>query len=373
MKITDGILKGEEKVVFALRSLYGKYGYRKYRMSKFEEYDLYVRNKDFLVSDHIITFTDTNGRLMALKPDVTLSIIKNGKDMPGYTEKVYYNENVYRVSKGTDSFREIMQTGLECMGEIDTYQLYEVLMLAAESLKIISGEAVLDISHLGILREILEDCGVTGEARQEALRCIGEKNLHELEGVCEEAGITPENTARLKKLTMLYGAPKEVLPELSSLMGRETEELLKLRQIAEMLESGPCGDMIRIDFSVVNDMRYYSGIVFRGFVQGVPAGILSGGQYDRLMQKLGRKAGAVGFAVYLDLLERLFPSEQRYDVDTVLLYDEGTELETLCAAVKALEEGGVSVSAQRRTPEKLKYRRLLKLTEKGAEELENHA
>ena len=105
-------LKKEEEAVFALRSLYGKYGYSQYKMSKFEEYDLYVRNKDFLISDSIITFTDMNGKLMALKPDVTLSIIKNGTDNVGCVQKVYYNENVYRVPKGTNSFKEIMQVDL---------------------------------------------------------------------------------------------------------------------------------------------------------------------------------------------------------------------------------------------------------------------
>ena len=67
----------QEKVMFGLRSLYRSYGYTQYKMSKFEEYDLYAKNKDFLISDGVITFTDTNGKLMALKPDVTLSIIKN--------------------------------------------------------------------------------------------------------------------------------------------------------------------------------------------------------------------------------------------------------------------------------------------------------
>ena len=92
------VLSREEKVSFKLRALYGKYGYTQYKMSKFEEYDLYVKNKDFLVSDNVITFTDTDGKLMALKPDVTLSIIKNSKDLCDGLTKVYYNENVYRVS-----------------------------------------------------------------------------------------------------------------------------------------------------------------------------------------------------------------------------------------------------------------------------------
>ena len=64
--IDEKLLKREERAVYALRALYRQYGYQPFKMSKFEEYDLYVRNKDFLVSDRIITFNDTNGRLMAL-------------------------------------------------------------------------------------------------------------------------------------------------------------------------------------------------------------------------------------------------------------------------------------------------------------------
>ena len=75
--MTDMLWKTEERAVFTLRSLYRRYGYAPYKMSRFEEYDLYVRNKDFLASDRIITFSDGGGRLLALKPDVTLSIVKN--------------------------------------------------------------------------------------------------------------------------------------------------------------------------------------------------------------------------------------------------------------------------------------------------------
>ena len=114
----ETILKNQEKISYALRALYQRYGYLSYKMSKFEEYDLYVENKDFLVGDGVITFNDTNGKLLALKPDVTLSIIKNDGDVVG-KRKVCYNENVYRISDKTGQFKEIMQAGLECIGDID--------------------------------------------------------------------------------------------------------------------------------------------------------------------------------------------------------------------------------------------------------------
>ena len=137
MAIDFSVLNNDEIAIFKMRSLYKKFGYTQFKMSKFEEYDLYVRNKNYLVSENVITFTDTDGKLLALKPDVTLSIIKNCEDGKG-VNKVFYDENVYRVSKGTQSFKELMQVGLECIGDVDSYCIYEVMMLACESLKGIS-------------------------------------------------------------------------------------------------------------------------------------------------------------------------------------------------------------------------------------------
>lgn len=130
MQLDWTILRSGEQIMYRLRGLYERYGYRRFKMSKFEEYDLYVRNKDFLVSDRMITFTDARGILMALKPDVTLSIIKNTRAEEAGPRKVYYNESVYRSGQGEETFQEIMQTGLECIGELDLYHIYEVIALA---------------------------------------------------------------------------------------------------------------------------------------------------------------------------------------------------------------------------------------------------
>ena len=76
MNLSSSVFRNDEIAVYNLRELYQSYGYNLYKINRFEEYDLYARNKNFLVSENILTFTDTNGRLMALKPDVTLSLIK---------------------------------------------------------------------------------------------------------------------------------------------------------------------------------------------------------------------------------------------------------------------------------------------------------
>ena len=357
MNISDKNLKNEERASFALRSLYAGYGYSQFKMSKFEEYDLYVRNKDFLISDGVITFTDTNGRLLALKPDVTLSIIKNCKEETGVVQKMYYNENVYRVSGSTKSFREIMQVGLECIGDIDAYCISEVLTLAAKSLITISDEWVLDISHIGILLDAIDALGLSDEEKRALIKCVGEKNLHEAALICGDR----EEASLLLSLISTYGNASDVTKKLYSLGVRE-EYIRELEDICNALDVCGLSENLRIDFSVVDDIKYYNGIVFKGYVHGVPQSILSGGRYDNLMRRMGKRAGAIGFAVYLDALEALSENNERYDVDTLIIYDENETPLNINRAATRIRDTGASVIAQRKIPEKLRYKRLLKLS-----------
>lgn len=368
MTSIDQVLKYEEKALYRLRALYSAYGYTPFKMSKFEEYELYARNKNFLVSDHVITFTDTDGKLMALKPDVTLSIVKNHRD--GGQQKLYYDEHVYRVSGSTHAFREITQTGLECLGEIDAYQRAEVLRLAYESLSTVAEDFVLDVSHLGIVSAVVEMLGLTGSACREVLNLLAEKNLHGLRALLQKERVEEESAELLLALVTLSGRQDVVLPALYRLLPDALSE--KLAEL-EMAVSALPAERVRIDFSVVNDMSYYSGIVFRGFVNGVPTGVLSGGEYNNLMRRMGHRADAIGFAVYLDELARLYAPSETYDVDTLLLYtaeDAPTRVE---AAVQDLVSKGERVLACRAVPEKLTYGRLVRLNAEGGITLEANA
>ena len=320
-----------------LGMLYGAYGYESYTMRKFEAYELYLRNKDFLLSDRILTFTDTDGKLMALKPDVTLSIIKNTRDIPDAVQKMFYRETVYRP--GNSGFREIMQVGLECMGAVDDYCILEVLLLAVKSLRAISESYVLDISHMGLLSCLLDQCGLHGAVRSQVAEAIGSKNAHTVRRLCVENGAPWESLCDLARLS---GRAKAVLPKLQQIF-QNGLELVQLTKLLEGLEAAGCADCVNIDFSVVNDMRYYNGIVFRGFVEGVPGGVLSGGQYDAMMKKMNRTGKAIGFAVYPDLLDRLTEDGPATGWDVAVLYEDNADLAVLSAAVEDFAAKGMTV------------------------------
>ena len=361
MKFDNGInLKKEDINILSLRHLYEQYGFVHYKMNKFEEYDLYVSNKDFLSGDNIITFTDTNGRLLALKPDVTLSIVKNYREAAGTVQKVYYNENIYRPSKSTKTYKELMQMGLECMGDLNLYHISEVLLLAAKSLEALSDRYILDLSHLGVIRGFLEALNLRPKHEERFLSLLREKNCHGIQTLFDSLKIDDELREKAIALASAYGNMDSVLKTLESISLNETMD----RAIDEL--STVCGvleeqgfDNVHLDFSIEGDMGYYNGFLFRGYIEGIPTGVLSGGQYDELMEKMGKASGAIGFAINLSLLEDYETNVGSYDTDVLLLYDSSASPAALMEAVQELVEQGNTVQAQQRIPEKLKYRRLL--------------
>ena len=390
----DQTLKKEDINMLSLRQLYEHFGYVHYKMNKFEEYDLYAENKDFLAGDKIITFTDTNGKLLALKPDVTLSIVKNYNDIPGVVRKVYYNENIYRTSKSTKTYKEIMQMGLECIGDLDIYQIAEVLILAAASLAVLSGGApeqvsgsqasehhnsptsqpakgryILDVSHMGLIRGFLDELNLRPRHEEMFLSLLRKKNRHGITTLLDSIGIDEELRETAITLASTYGSPESVLKTLESVclnstMDRAVEELSVICGILEDQDL----DGVHLDFSLVNDMNYYNGVMFRGYIEGIPSGVLSGGQYDELLEKMDKRtssdSGAVGFAINMDLINDFEDVQDEYDVDILLLYGQAAasgdfDPADLAEKVNDLISRGYSVQAQKTFPERLKYKKLM--------------
>ncbi|MBO4693166.1 MAG: ATP phosphoribosyltransferase regulatory subunit [Clostridia bacterium] len=361
--IDQKLMRFEEKAVFTLRSLYRKYGYLPYKMSKFEEYELYIRNKDFLVSDRVISFNDTNGKLMALKPDVTLSIIKGGEDRAGEKQRVFYNENVYRVSESTHRFKEIMQTGLECIGDIDIYDIYEVISLAAQSLATICDDFYIEISNMDVVCSVLSGVCGNKEFVNAAIKCISQKNKHDLKTVCNEFSVDENGYRKISNLISLYGERSAVIESIKEICEPTLVDIMI--KLSNLLRKSEFGDRIKFDFSAVNDMNYYNGFVFKGFVSGIFCDVLSGGQYDNMMKRMKRKSSAVGFALYLDRMDDLNCKEVSYDVDYVLIYDELTDFMKLSSKVKEFIDSGFSVSTQKTVPANLRYKNILYLNKEG--------
>ncbi len=341
-------LKPDERATLELRGLYEKYGYKKYKIGKFEEYSLYAANRDFLMSDKVLTFTDLDGRLLAMKPDVTLSVINNTSATSETREKLYYIENVYRENRENHSFKEINQMGLEYMGNIDKYSVLEVMTLAAESLKMINEDYLLEISHIHYTLDLLEALNLNEAVFFEMLNNIRQKNKTGIMQTAAKAGLDDEIAELLCQIPFLYGTMDETLERarkmaLNDKMQRDVDEL---QEYCDALKVMGYDSNIHIDLSMVNDIDYYNGIVFKGYIRSLPGCVLSGGQYDEAMKKLKKEAGAVGFAIYLNELTKGKVQPSKFDADAVLVYDKDEPMAKVIETVQKLQSEGLTVRAE---------------------------
>ena len=327
--------------------LYKKFGYRKFKMSKFEPYDLYADYRDFLTNNQLITFTDFDGTLLALKPDITLSIIKNNT---ASEEKVYYNESIYRSKE--NHYREIPQVGVECVGHIDAYCEAEVVMLAAESMALISDQYVIRVSDVSLLRAYLSAMNLSERLTAEILSLFASRNSAELEELLSSGRITLTAAAQLRDLMDLYLPFEEGVKAIrrfatNDMLGnmiRHMEDVVNILREFEVL------DKVFLDFSIVNSMDYYNGIVFQGAAAEIPFPVLYGGRYDPLPKKMGKDVEAVGFGVYLDEVDNYIGKPRRFDVDYLIVYDSKKEKDAgvrLARVMRKLEKAGFSVRSVR--------------------------
>ena len=183
-----------------------------------------------------------------------------------------------------------------------------------------------------------------------------------------QGALTDELAEKIAALAMLYGTPETVLPQLDELVVGEQAEnaLAELKALCSLLNDMGHGSHLRLDFSIVNDMSYYNGVIFRGYLPGLASGVLAGGRYDNLLRRMGKQGQAIGFAVYLDQLERLTAGGPEYDVDILLLYRDGDNYAAVAARANSLRAQGYSVRMERSIPKGLRYAGLQQYGEGGA-------
>ena len=371
MDILLDFLPKDEQVPLKLRALYESYGYRKYKMGKFEPYDIYVENKHFLKSEGIITFTDAAGRLMALKPDVTISIVKNVAPEISM-QKLYYNDNVFRLEQHSGEYREISQIGLEFIGADTGYAEAEVISLAIDSLSIISGNYMLDLSHMGYISGLISALELNPKQSDMVLSMLKEKNLDGIEALSTEFSLVPRQRETLLGIAGICSTPETALKEAESfvLCKEMSAALDELSELSSALSAIGKQANVRLDFSVINDLDYYNGIVFRGYVRESARAVLAGGRYDNLLKRFDKPQPALGFAIYLSELDRVFHKTSEFDVDVLLVYGDVSP-NLVAAKMHQLVTGGVSAMAVKSISNEIKAKQIINLEIGG--EVNNNA
>jgi ATP phosphoribosyltransferase regulatory subunit len=282
------------------------------------EYDEVMARGEGRAARSSYRFFDESGELLALRSDMTVPIARLVADRYADSDpphRLCYLASAYRaVRPQSGQLREFEQAGVELIGAPapeGTVEVIEVLEAALDAAGL--GRAVIGLGDADLYRQLLEELGVEGEARDAVLASLAAHDLVGLEEKLSEAGIGAERVETCVALTQLRGG-REVLEQARGLGGEAVgRAIARLSETFEGLERRGAADRVQIDLGLLRDLGYYSGAILEVYDPAVGYVLGGGGRYDGLMKRFGLDLSAAGFGLYLQRVHTAQLQEQGRD------------------------------------------------------------
>lgn len=340
--------------------LFESCGYSEVITPGLEFFDVFNGYTRQLPQETMYKLVDGKNRLMVLRPDSTLPIARLAATRLSDEElplKLFYNQNIFMVNpKDSGRDDEISQCGIEILGGKSEAADFEALVLAAKSLAACDEDYRIEIGDSGIFTELMADFECDVEPAVNIRNWIEAKNLPLLDLNYENAENAEDKEfwEAFKALPKLFGGFEVFEKARKYLHGENLEQkLVKLEKLCRDLSEIVPEEKIRVDLGLISRKNYYTGIIFRGYVEGYGQPALSGGRYDRLLGGFGREAAAVGFAVNVEAVARVLlqkEGEKFKSAPDVIVWSENPAL-ALKHCAKLISDGLISVNSILECPE----------------------
>ncbi len=297
-----------------------------------EYYETFSGKENAVPEERMFKMTDTDGKLLVLRPDTTLSIARiAATKLNSDRARLSYFADKYDLENGGGlSSREIYQAGVECLGEEGAFSDAQCIAFAIECLKEAGlRDFIIDIGHVGYFKGLLEESGLSPFQAEDVRACINRKDTMNAERLLKKAGVSGDALNNILALPALFGG-REVFSVAEALTHNSCARRAvdDLKNIDRLLTAMGYEGYISYDLGMIKPLSYYSGILFSGLVKDLGAPVLSGGRYDNLADAFGKHMPAVGFAMGLKrilvALERqgALPEEKK---PLVIVAEEGQE------------------------------------------------
>ena len=364
---TKDLLFGEcqarREVENNLRNIFIGMGYSEVMTPGIEFFDVFNKKSSYMPQESIYKLTDAKSRLIAIRPDSTIPIARMvATRLKDYALplRLFYNQSIYSINPALSGRSdEEVQAGIELIGSSSKKADLEVLSLAIQALSSYDSENFrIEIGDIGFFTELVSRLNVDSSVEEDIRRLIEVKNYPALNDFLDSIG---ENqiTKALKQLPRLFGGV-EVFEKASTLFSDEKIELIlsDLKDLYNKLEMLGFNGKIAVDLGIVNRTNYYTGIVFRGYLQGYGETVLSGGRYDKLISEFGYDVPAIGFGINVDAVSSIIRKNNKSSnspkTDIIVFGDKGYEMKALTVAQKLYNEGRKVENAVFETIEEVK-------------------
>lgn len=301
-----------------LSSVFKSKGYEKVITPTIEFFDVFNRESSGYNPEDLYSLTDSYGRLLVLRPDSTLPIarlVSTRFQNACLPLRLYYNQNVFVRHKNlTGRSDEATQSGIELIGAYGLRADLEVITTAVESIEnCTSADFKLEIGHAGFFKELCKKLNVSDEIISEIYDCVESRNFVSLNNILDKIGKNPI-TDSIRNLPRFFGG-LEIIEKAKQIdLGDEGQKSLDyLKELYELLCKAGLSEKIVIDLSLVNRTNYYTGIIFKGYLQGSGVSVVSGGRYDSLGAEFGRDMPSTGFGIETGALASVMLSRNELD------------------------------------------------------------
>jgi len=284
----------------AMREACHRFGFGEVVTPTFEQSELFTLRSGEAIVDEMYVFKDKGDREMALRPEITASVIRffvNEMSNLPKPLKLYYVGNCFRYENPQSGrYREFFQLGAELIGNENPETDAEVISLAVESLRATGLQDFnVRIGHIGILKSLVLE-GIDDQALAgNVLRMIDKGDFDALAQTLETNGVTGN---LMESITGIAGT-KGSIDVLQSV--DETKANEHLRELFEILKLQGIDDC-QLDLGIVRGLDYYSGMVFEIDAPrlGAEKQVLGGGSYTLSELFGGEPVFSTGFAIGLD-------------------------------------------------------------------------
>lgn len=335
-------------LIYNVNGVFDKWGYDEVITPTVEYYNTFHYKTQSLREEEIYKFFDNKGRILVLRPDMTVPIARVvATKLKDYKTpiRLKYESNIYRVNESLGGKRnEYTDCGVELIGLDSESSDLEIIITALEVLKAVNVEEYkLEIGDINFFNSALDTLGLTEEVEMKLAELIEKKSLKALEDFLDNINIEEDKKQFFKRLPWLFGG-RTVLEECKGFVFNDgmSKSLKYLENLYNNLETLGFGDFITLDLGMVPRLDYYTGIIFRGYVKGVGNTVLSGGRYDNLIKVFGRDEKAVGFSVDINCLIPLVKesSESRKEKN-IITFTKDNEVIAMNKALEIIGSGGI--------------------------------
>lgn len=299
----------QKQIISTLDSIFNDARYHQVVTPGFEFYDVFSSSEMYFPQESMYKLIDDKGRVMVARPDSTIPIARlMGTKLKGCSlpVRLYYGQKIYRRNPGLrGQSNEIMQMGVELIGDSSFKSDVEILSLAAKSLSVCNANDFrIEIGHVGIFKLLMANLSINQEEKIRIHEYIVTKNYTALSERLNQFEYN-QTIKILNELPKLFGG-KEVFEKAQKLFNgydyRLIDMLSYLQKIFYALTELGLEEQVIIDFGIVNQADYYSSLVFKGYITSVGEPVLEGGRYDGLLKDFGNDLPATGFGINVDQL-----------------------------------------------------------------------